>query len=315
MTTPTPNPSSSGESFRAPRTVTPMSVPALNYDRLRFPLTHDQLSSLVRSGLDEDQAFNDVTTIATVLSSRRARASLVARQSGVIAGVSLALEAFRLLDPKISMRVDAEDGTRVEKGNTIVYMTGHARALLSAERTALNFLNHLSGIATLTRKFVDAVDGTGARICDTRKTTPGLRAFQKYAVRCGGGSNHRFALDDAILIKDNHIAVAGGAGAAYAAARAFAGHLVAIEIEVVSLEQLEEVLAVGASIVLLDNMDNDMLRKAVEINQGRARLEASGGVKLERVRSIAETGVDYISTSQITMAAPPLDLGLDVVIS
>ncbi len=150
MTTPTPNPSSSGDSFRAPRTVTPLSVPALNYDRLRFPLTHDQLSSLVRGALEEDQAFNDVTTIATVLSSRRARASLVARQAGCIAGVSLALEAFRLLDPKISMRVDTEDGTRVEKGDTVIYMTGHARALLSAERTALNFMQRLSGIATLT---------------------------------------------------------------------------------------------------------------------------------------------------------------------
>ena len=193
-----------------------------------------------------------------------------------------------------------------------------ATATLSAreaERTALNFLNHLSGIATLTRQFVDEIAGTNARICDTRKTTPGLRAFQKYAVRCGGGSNHRFALDDAILIKDNHIAVAGSAAAAYRAAREFAGHLVAIEIEVVSLEQLTEVLEAGATIVLLDNMDNDTLKRAVELNQGRARLEASGGVKLDRVRSIAETGVDYISTSQITMAAAPLDLGLDVVIS
>jgi nicotinate-nucleotide pyrophosphorylase (carboxylating) len=223
--------------------------------------------------------------------------------------------AFRLVGDGVTFEANKRDGHRVAAGEVVGHVWGNARQVISAERTALNFLNHLSGIATLTRKFVDAVEGTGARICDTRKTTPGLRAFQKYAVRCGGGSNHRYALDDAILIKDNHIAVAGGAGAAYKAARAFAGHLVAIEVEVVSLEQLEEVLQAGATIVLLDNMDNDMLRQAVEINRGRARLEASGGVKLERVRSIAETGVDYISTSQITMAAPPLDLGLDVVIS
>src|SRR5574338_227236 len=210
MTTPSPNPSSSGDSFRVPRTVTPMSVPALNYDRLRFPLTHDQLSSLVRSALEEDQAFNDVTTIATVLSSRRARASLVARQSGCIAGVSLALEAFRLLDPKISMRVDTEDGTRVEKGNTIIYISGHARAMLSAERTALNFMQRLSGIATMTARFVDAVKGTRAKILDTRKTTPGWRKLEKYAVRAGGGVNHRMDLASAVLIKDNHLAALEG---------------------------------------------------------------------------------------------------------
>src|SRR5215207_5812069 len=198
MTTPTPSRSLSGDSCRAPRTVTPVSVPALNYDRLRFPLTHDQLSSFVRSALEEDQAFNDVTTIATVLSSRRARAALVARQSGVISGVPLALEAFRLLDPKISMRVDAEDGTRVEKGGTVLYMTGHARALLSAERTALNFMQKLSGIATLTARFVDAVKGTKAKILDTRKTTPGWRRLEKYAVRAGGGVNHRLDLAAAV---------------------------------------------------------------------------------------------------------------------
>jgi nicotinate-nucleotide pyrophosphorylase (carboxylating) len=193
-------------------------------------------------------------------------------------------------------------------------VSGPARQVMSAERVALNFLNHLSGIATLTRTYADAVEGTNARICDTRKTIPGLRAFQKYAVRCGGGANHRYGLDDAILIKDNHIAVAGGVTAAYRAAAAFAGHLVAIEIEVTTLSELEEALAAGARIVLLDNMDNDLLRQAVVLNSGRARLEASGNVKLDRVRSIAETGVDFISTSQITMGAKPLDLGLDVTI-
>jgi nicotinate-nucleotide pyrophosphorylase (carboxylating) len=185
---------------------------------------------------------------------------------------------------------------------------------MAAERVALNFLNHLSGIATLTRTYADAVKGTQTQICDTRKTIPGMRAFQKYAVRCGGGANHRYSLDDAILIKDNHIAVAGGVTAAYQAAARFAGHLVAIEIEVASLAELEEALAAGARIVLLDNMDNATLAQAVALNGGRARLEASGNVKLDRVRSIAETGVDFISTSQITMGAKPLDLGLDVTI-
>jgi nicotinate-nucleotide pyrophosphorylase (carboxylating) len=185
---------------------------------------------------------------------------------------------------------------------------------MSGERVALNFLNHLSGIATQTRRYADAVAGTGAMICDTRKTTPGLRSLEKYAVRCGGGANHRFALNDAILIKDNHIAVAGSVAAAYKAAEAYAGHLVAIEIEVTTLAELEEALEAGARIIMLDNMDNDTLREAVAINGGRAKLEASGGVKLDRVRAIAETGVDFISTSQITMGATPLDLGLDVVI-
>ena len=197
-------------------------------------------------------------------------------------------------------------------GGVVATVQGPARLVMSAERVALNFLNHMSGIATLTRIYADAVAGTGAQICDTRKTTPGLRAFEKYAVRCGGGANHRYGLSDAILIKDNHIAVAGSVTAAYGAARAFAGHLVAIEIEVQNLAELEEALAAGAQIVLLDNMDNQTLRQAVAINAGRARLEASGGVKLDRVRAIGETGVDYISTSQITMAAQPLDLGLDV---
>jgi nicotinate-nucleotide pyrophosphorylase (carboxylating) len=205
-----------------------------------------------------------------------------------------------------------EDGESVVRGDVVARVSGNARLVLSAERVALNFLNPLSGVASLTRTYVDAIADTGARICDTRKTAPGLRAFQKYAVRCGGGWNHRYGLDDAILIKDNHIAVAGGVTAALKAAQAFAGHMVAIEIEVETLEQLEEALAAGAKCVLLDNMDNDLLRQAVALNAGRAKLEASGRVQLGRVRSIAETGVDYISTSQITISAPPLDLGLDI---
>jgi nicotinate-nucleotide pyrophosphorylase (carboxylating) len=267
----------------------------------------------VRRALAEDLGLaGDLTSQATIPIGATATATLSAREAGVIAGLPLALEVFRQLGGRVAFDPQLADGARVAKGDIVAVVSGDARQLLAGERTALNFLNHLSGIAALTHKFVEAVAGTEARICDTRKTTPGLRAFEKYAVRCGGGWNHRYALDDAILIKDNHIAVAGGAGKAYRAARAVAGHLVAIEIEVTSLSELEEVLEAGATIVMLDNMDNQLLRAAVMLNGGRARLEASGGVTLERVRGIAETGVDYISSSQITMGARPLDLGLDV---
>ena len=311
MTTPTPNPPS-GENFRAPRTVTPMSMPALNYDRLRFPLTHDQLSSLVRGALEEDQAFNDVTTIATVLSTRRARASLVARQNGCIAGVSLALEAFRLLDPKISIRVDAEDGTRIEKGGSVLYMTGHARALLSAERTALNFMQRLSGIATLTQRYVDAVKGTKAKILDTRKTTPGWRKLEKYAVRAGGGVNHRLDLARAVLIKDNHLkAVEGDVGVAVRRVRDLAPPGAKVEVECDNLDQVRASIEAGADEVLVDNMSIEMIREAVAIAAGKAAVEASGGVTIDTVRAIAETGVDYISVGALTHSPPAMNLALD----
>lgn len=267
----------------------------------------------VRRALSEDLGLaGDLTSLATIPADATATATLSAREAGVIAGLPLAQEVFRQLGGAVSFDPRVSDGAGVSKGDIVAVVSGNARQLLAGERTALNFLNHLSGIAALTHKFVEAVAGTGAQICDTRKTTPGLRAFEKYAVRCGGGSNHRYALSDAILIKDNHIAVAGGAGKAYRAAREAAGHLVAIEIEVTSLDELGEVLEAGATIVMLDNMDNNLLRAAVKLNGKRARLEASGGVTLERVRGIAETGVDYISSSQITMGAKPLDLGLDV---
>jgi nicotinate-nucleotide pyrophosphorylase (carboxylating) len=312
MTTPTPSNPTPGDSYRVPRTVTPLSVPALNNDRLRFPLTQDQLSSLVRSALEEDQAFNDVTTIATVLSSRRARAALVTRQAGTIAGVSLAVEAFRLLDPKISMRVDAEDGTRLPKGGLVVFMTGHARALLSAERTALNFMQRLSGIATLTSKFVDAVKGTRARILDTRKTTPGWRKLEKYAVRAGGGVNHRLDLARAVLIKDNHLkAVDGDVGVAVRRVRDLAPAGAKVEVECDSLEQVRAAIDAGADELLLDNMAPDVIREAVRMADGRVVLEASGGVTLDNVRAIAETGVDYISVGALTHSPPALNLALD----
>lgn len=285
-------------------TALPAQLPRLLVDRA------------VAAALEEDLGLaGDLTSQATLAPDAVATAVLSAREPGVIAGLDLAEAAFRHVGDGVRFERRVDDGDRIEAGGVVAEITGPARLVMSAERVALNFLNHLSGIATLTRTYADAVAGTGAKICDTRKTTPGLRAFQKYAVRCGGGANHRYALDDAILIKDNHIAVAGSVTAAYKAAEAYAGHLVAIEIEVTSLAELEEALAAGARVIMLDNMDNDLLRQAVAINAGRAKLEASGGVKLERVRSIAETGVDYISTSQITMGARPLDLGLDVTIS
>jgi nicotinate-nucleotide pyrophosphorylase (carboxylating) len=313
MSTPPLQPNSNpGDFRRVPRTVTPLSVPALNMDRLRFPLTQEQLAQLVREGLDEDQAFNDVTTIATVLSTRRARASLVARQSGTICGVPLALECFRTLDPKVSMRVDVEDGTRVERGSTIIYITGHARGLLSAERTALNFMQHLSGIASLTAKFVEAVRGTRAKILDTRKTLPGWRKLEKYAVRAGGGVNHRLDLARAVLIKDNHLnAVDGDVSMAVRRVRELAPPGAKIEVECDSLDQVKTAIAEGVEGVLLDNMPVEALREAVKLAQGKVLTEASGGITLDTVRAIAETGVDFISVGALTHSAPAMNLALD----
>lgn len=271
------------------------------------------IARAVTAALDEDLGLaGDLTTQATLSATAQATATITAREAGIIAGLELARAAFAQMGPELQFEALLRDGDKVAMGQDVVRVSGNAREIMSAERVALNFMNHLSGIATHTHAFVEAIAGTSARICDTRKTTPGLRAFEKYAVRCGGGVNHRFGLYDAILIKDNHIAVAGGVGRAIAAAKAFAGHLVAIEIEVDTLEQFGDALEAGATIVLLDNMDNATLRRAVELNRGRAKLEASGGVKLDRVRAIAETGVDYISTSRITMASEPLDLGLDI---
>lgn len=282
-------------------------------DRLPAQLPRVLVERAVASALEEDLGLaGDLTSQAVLAPGDVATASISAREPGVIAGLDLAAAAFRLVGDGVVFEARVADGDRIAAGGVVAMVSGPARLVMSAERVALNFLNHMSGIATLTREYADAVAGTGAQICDTRKTTPGMRAFQKYAVRCGGGANHRYSLGDAILIKDNHIAVAGSVTAAYRAAEAFAGHLVAIEIEVQTLAELEEALAAGARLVLLDNMDNEMLRQAVANTAGRARLEASGGVKLDRVRSIGETGVDYISTSQITMGAKPLDLGLDV---
>ena len=254
----------------------------------------------------------DLSTQATIESDKRATAFFIARDDGVVCGLPHATVAFECIDPQLDFEHRVSDGTRVSAGTVIASVSGNARPILSAERTALNFLCHLSGIATLTSEFVSQIAQTKSRICCTRKTIPGLRASQKYAVRCGGGSNHRFGLDDAILIKDNHIAVAGGITKSLRAARSFAGHLVKIEIEVDTLEQFEEALSSGADCILLDNFATDLLYEAVRINQGRATLEASGGVKLDTVKAIAESGVDYISSSQITMSASTFDIGLDI---
>lgn len=298
---------------RPPRRVTPLETPAITArDGLGFPLTRDQLGARVQDALAEDGAFNDVTTIATVQSNRRARASLVARQGGTIAGIPFVLETFRGLDPKVSMRVDIEDGQRAMRGETVVYISGHARAMLSAERVALNFLMRLSGIATLTSRYVDAVRGTGARILDTRKTTPGWRNLEKYAVRAGGGSNHRMDLASSVLIKDNHLAALdGNVEVALSRARELAPPGAAIEIECVTADQVARAVAAGATIVLLDNMPVDLMRECVGIASGRAALEASGGVTLENVRAIAETGVDMISVGALTHSAAALNLALD----
>ena len=267
----------------------------------------------VREALLEDLGLaGDITTAATIASDAEATALIAAREAGVASGLACAESAFRQQSGAVKFTALVRDGERLAAGQSVAEARGNARAILSAERVALNYMCHLSGIATHTARFVARVANTKARICCTRKTIPGQRAFEKYAVRCGGGANHRFGLFDAVLIKDNHIAVAGGVGPAIAAARSFVGHLVAIEVEVDTLEQLAEALAAGVECVLLDNFDPDGLRRAVAITSGRCRLEASGGVDLDTVAAIAETGVDYISSSKITMAAPPLDLGLDI---
>jgi nicotinate-nucleotide pyrophosphorylase (carboxylating) len=273
-----------------------------------------QIDDAVSRALDEDLGrAGDVTSIATVPETAQGRALLVARKPGTIAGLPLVELTFRRLSPDIEITAAARDGQAVKARTTLMTIKGSARAILSAERVALNFLGHLSGIATATAEFVRRVGNTRTRIICTRKTTPGLRALEKYAIRCGGGFNHRFGLDDAILIKDNHIAVAGGIRAVLERAKAKAGHLVKVEIEVDSLEQLREVLDVGlADVVLIDNFDVATMKQAVEMVAGRLVLEASGGITLESIPAIAATGVDYISSGALTHSVMNLDVGLDI---
>jgi len=271
------------------------------------------IEDAVKAALQEDLGrAGDITTLATIPASARAHAVLAARQDGVIAGSEIAIAAFRMMDASVRFDTHVADGSPVTKGDVVLAVEGPARAILSAERVALNYMGRLSGIASLTALYVKAVAHTKARIVCTRKTTPGLRAFEKYAVRCGGGFNHRFGLDDAILIKDNHIAVAGGIVPALRAVKASIGHLVKIEIEVDTLAQLDEVLSEGADVVLLDNMTPQMLKEAVRRVNGTMLSEASGGVTLETVASIAESGVDMISVGALTHSAKVLDLGLDI---
>ena len=267
----------------------------------------------VASALAEDLGLaGDITTDSTISPAIKATAVFAVRKPGVIAGLDVAAAAFRQLDAATSFKKLVSDGARVDAGTVLARVSGSARTLLTGERVALNFLGRMSGIATLTQHYVDAIAGTPAHIIDTRKTTPGLRAFEKYAVRAGGGMNHRIGLFDAVLIKDNHIAVAGGIGAAIEAARARAGHMVKVEVEVDTLDQLKEALKHRIDAVLLDNMTPAQLAEAVRLVAGRVITEASGGVNLDTVRAVAEAGVDLISVGALTHSAPVLDIGLDI---
>lgn len=287
------------------------------------PILPDMLiRPIVRMALAEDLGrAGDVTAAACIPQGARMRARFTARKAGVLAGIDCVRIALEEMDASASMALKARDGDAFEVGTVLAEAEADARAFLSAERTALNLLGRLCGVATLTRDYVDAVAGTGARIADTRKTTPGLRALEKHAVRCGGGVNHRFGLDDAVLIKDNHVAVCGGVEPAVRAARAHVGHLMKVELEVDGLDQFREALALvqagkGPDVIMLDNFALDDLSEAVRLRKAgglRTPLEASGGVSLQTVRAIAETGVDIISVGALTHSAPVLDIGLDAV--
>jgi nicotinate-nucleotide pyrophosphorylase (carboxylating) len=280
-------------------------------DAFLSPLVID--ATVLRS-LDEDLGrAGDITSTATIPDGTQGRALVVARKAGTISGLPLVEATFRKLAPGITIEPHARDGQSVAALTRLMTVVGDARAILSAERAALNMLGHLSGVASATALFAAKLEGTQTRVCCTRKTTPGLRALEKYAVRCGGGFNHRFGLDDAILIKDNHIAVAGSIRAVLERSRAVAGHLVKVEIEVDSLDQLHEVLRVGlADVVLLDNFDPAALREAVALTRSKLVTEASGGITLDNVAELAATGVDYVSSGWITHSAPNLDVALDI---
>ncbi len=270
------------------------------------------IEPVVRAALAEDLGHaGDMTSAACIAADARLAASFVARADGIVAGLACARLAIAALDPSARFEALLTDGSPVATGQTLARVEADARALLAAERTALNLLCRLSGIASLTGRYVAAVEETKAQIIDTRKTTPGLRALEKYAVRCGGGANHRFGLDDAVLIKDNHVAACGGVGEAVRRVRPAVGHMVKVEVEIDRLDQLDAALAEGPDIIMLDNFDLADMAKAVRQAAGRALIEASGGVRLETVRAIAETGVDLISVGALTHSAPILDIGLD----
>jgi len=270
------------------------------------------IEPIVREALAEDFGrAGDLTSDLLIDPSQKARAVFAARAAGVVSGLITAAIAFRLVDPAIRMNVRVPDGGAIEKGDIIADVEGPARSILSAERVALNFMGHLSGVATATSALVAQTAGTKARIVCTRKTLPGLRILQKYAVRCGGGFNHRFGLDDAVLVKDNHIAAVGGIENVVSRLKEKLGHMVKVEIEVDTHSQLETALALGVDTILLDNMDPEQLARAVALTDGRAVLEASGGINLETVRRVAQSGVDYISSGALTHSAINLDIGLD----
>ena len=276
------------------------------------PLPDLLIEPIVRAALAEDLGrAGDLTAQACIDADARLDATFGVRRQGVVAGLACARLAVLAMDPSARFETLIADGAAVTPGAVLAKVSANARALLSAERTALNLLGRLSGVATLTSAYVAAVEGTGARIVDTRRTTPGLRALEKYAVRCGGGVNHRFGLDDAILIKDNHVAACGGVGEAVRRARAAAGHLTMVEVEIDGLDQLAEALEAGPDVIMLDNFSLADLRQAVALTAGRVTLEASGGVDLTTVRAIAETGVQVISVGALTHSAPVLDIGLD----
>lgn len=282
--------------------------------RMTEPLPDSLVRPVIVSALAEDLGrAGDVTAQACVPAAARLDCVFAARSPGIVAGLSCARLALSELDPTATFSASVEDGRAVEAGAELARISGNARAVLSAERTALNLLGRLSGIATLTGAYVGAIAGTRAKITDTRKTTPGLRALEKYAVRCGGGVNHRFGLDDAILIKDNHIAACGTVAEAVRRAKAYAGHLMKVEVEVDTLAQFDEALAERPDVIMLDNFSLADLAEAVRRNEGRVTLEASGGVNLDTVRAIAETGVDVISVGALTHSAKVLDIGLDAV--
>lgn len=278
-----------------------------------FLVPRAEVLALVDAALREDVGRGDVTTEATVPMDRTARAVMLAKAPGRVAGLPVAAAVFTRLDPRVGFTAVVPEGAMVTAPPAaIAYVQGPARALLTGERVALNIVQRISGVATLTARCATTVEGTRARILDTRKTTPGMRLLDKYAVRMGGGHNHRSGLDDGVLIKDNHIRAAGGVTAAIAAARRYAQPLLKIEVEVRGLDELDEALAAGADIVLLDNMAPDLLRAAVARTDGRALLEASGGITPDNLRAIAETGVDYISLGALTHSAPALDISLDI---
>ena len=285
---------------------------ANGFDVHGFPLARPELRAAVREALLEDRAFEDVTTLATIPGSAMSAAVLAARKPGVICGGPLAIEAFEQLSEHVRVETVMADGSVVKRGDIVLRITGPSRALLQAERVALNYMMHLSGVATLTHTYVQAIAGTSAKILDTRKTTPGLRLLEKYAVRCGGGRNHRMDLASMAMLKDNHLAAVGGdIVAAVAAVRVMLPAGMQVEVEADRREQVERAIASGADVIMLDNMDLETMRECVQLVAGRATVEASGGVTLVRVRAIAETGVDWISVGALSHSAPALDLGFD----